>query len=73
MKFKTMLPLIWNWMGSASEYLLFTYLIYIDCAAVLLCAAICKMNNRLKAFVFAAAAHWLLCAMAIVARSRKRK
>ncbi|XP_066343049.1 protein ALP1-like [Miscanthus floridulus] len=31
------------------------------------------MNNRLKAFVFAAAAHWLLCVMAIVVRSRKRK
>jgi len=39
MNFKTMLPLIWNWMGSASEYLLFTYLIYIDlllCLIVLL-------------------------------------
>jgi len=42
MNFKTMLPLIWNWMGSASEYLLFTYLIYIDCAAVLDCAAVCR-------------------------------
>ena len=31
------------------------------------------MDKRLKAFVFAAAAHWLLCVMAIVARSRKRK
>jgi len=31
------------------------------------------MNNRLKAFVFAAAAHWLLRVMAIVVRSRKRK
>ena len=31
------------------------------------------MDKRLKAFVFAAVAHWLLCVMAIVARSRKRK
>jgi hypothetical protein len=31
------------------------------------------MDNRRKAFIFAAAAHWLLCVMAIVARSRKRK
>lgn len=31
------------------------------------------MDNRRKAFIFAAAAHWFLCMMAIVARSRKRK
>ena len=31
------------------------------------------MDKRLKAFVFAADAHWLLCVMTIVAWSRKRK